>query len=41
VSLGGPTRVSDISFDALGELDPTGWIVRKGAPLFPKKETAS
>jgi methionyl-tRNA synthetase len=38
VSLGAPARVADMSFDALRDLDPAGWTVRKGASLFPKKE---
>jgi hypothetical protein len=29
-----------MSFDRLAKLDPTGWKVKKGEPLFPKKESA-
>jgi len=25
-------------FDRVGTIDPTGWKVEKGAPLFPKKD---
>ena len=36
--LGAPHRLSDVRFDALGSLDPTGWKVTKGEPLFPKEQ---
>jgi methionyl-tRNA synthetase len=35
--LGGPGSVHDQRFDALGSVDPAGWRVTKGAPLFPKE----
>ena len=35
--LGGPGSVHDQRFDALESLDPAGWRVTKGAPLFPKE----
>jgi methionyl-tRNA synthetase len=35
--LGGPGRAGEQRLDALDALDPTGWRVRKGAPLFPKE----
>ena len=34
--LGAPGRIEDQRFDALMQLDATGWKVRKGEPLFPK-----
>ena len=34
--LGAPGRVEDQRFDALMQLDATGWRVTKGEPLFPK-----
>ena len=37
--LGAPGRVADQRFDGVAALDPTGWRVSKGAPLFPR-ETA-
>ena len=37
--LGAPGSVHEQRFDALDRLDPTGWKVTKGPPLFPK-ETA-
>jgi methionyl-tRNA synthetase len=40
IQLGGPQVVSAQRFGDLGALDPTGWRVRKGAPLFPKAEAA-
>jgi methionyl-tRNA synthetase len=36
--LGAPGEVATFRFDALGELDPKGWTVRKGDSLFPKAE---
>ncbi|MEO8336868.1 MAG: class I tRNA ligase family protein [bacterium] len=36
VQIGGPGRVSDQRFGNIGELDASGWRVRKGASLFPK-----
>ncbi|MBI2797281.1 MAG: methionine--tRNA ligase [Gemmatimonadetes bacterium] len=36
--LGGPGAVADQRFAALATLDPAGWKVAKGAPLFPKPE---
>ena len=35
--LGGPGSVHNQRFDALESLDPAGWRVTKGAPLFPKE----
>jgi methionyl-tRNA synthetase len=35
--LGAPGNVSETTFDAAKALDPTGWKVRKGDPLFPKE----
>jgi methionyl-tRNA synthetase len=35
--LGGPGSVHDQRFDGLASVDPTGWRVTKGAPLFPKE----
>jgi methionyl-tRNA synthetase len=37
--LGAPGRIEDQRFDALMQLDATGWKVRKGDPLFPKPAT--
>ena len=39
-SLGGPGSVNDQRFDKLDTLDPAGWRVTKGEPLFPKREGA-
>ena len=36
--LGGPDTVFDQRFDQLGSLDPSGWKVTKGEPLFPKEQ---
>jgi methionyl-tRNA synthetase len=36
--LGAPGRVIDHSFDEVAALDPTGWRVTKGDPLFPKEQ---
>ncbi|MEP6507559.1 MAG: methionine--tRNA ligase, partial [Gemmatimonadales bacterium] len=36
--LGAPGRVLDHTFDEAGDLDPTGWTVLKGNPLFPKEQ---
>ncbi len=35
--LGGPGSVHEQRFDGLASLDPAGWRVTKGAPLFPKE----
>jgi methionyl-tRNA synthetase len=35
--LGAPGNVSETTFDAVKTLDPAGWRVRKGEPLFPKE----
>jgi len=35
-SLGAPRALAELRFADLATLDPTGWAVRKGAPLFPK-----
>jgi methionyl-tRNA synthetase len=37
--LGAPARASDQTFATLAALDPAGWRVRKGAPLFPKEQS--
>ena len=39
-SLGAPGNLSAMRFDRLAKLDSTGWKVQKGAPLFPKAESA-
>ncbi|MEK7400749.1 MAG: methionine--tRNA ligase [Gemmatimonadota bacterium] len=39
--LGGPGRVETQRLDALARLDATGWLVKKGAPLFPKPTAAA
>jgi methionyl-tRNA synthetase len=36
--LGAPGHVGDVTFDALESLDPAGWKVTKGEPLFPKEQ---
>jgi methionyl-tRNA synthetase len=36
--LGAPGRVVDHTFDGASRLDPTGWKVTKGDPLFPKEQ---
>ncbi|HEX5580904.1 MAG TPA: methionine--tRNA ligase [Gemmatimonadaceae bacterium] len=36
-SLGAPGRAADVRLDAISALDPTGWRVTKGAPMFPKE----
>ena len=36
--LGGPGDLSGITLDRLSSLDPAGWHVSKGSPLFPKEE---
>jgi len=36
--LGAPGHVSDGTFDSLLSLDPAGWEVTKGEPLFPKEQ---
>jgi methionyl-tRNA synthetase len=36
--LGAPGDVSAQRFANLGSVDPTGWRVRKGDPLFPKEQ---
>ncbi len=38
--LGGPGAVEDQRFNAFELLDPTGWRVTKGEPLFPKEVAA-
>jgi methionyl-tRNA synthetase len=35
--LGGPGSVHEQSFGALSSVDPAGWRVTKGSPLFPKE----
>lgn len=39
--LGAPGEVATQRFDALSSLDPTGWRVTKGAPLFPREAPAT
>jgi methionyl-tRNA synthetase len=39
--LGAPGAVADQRYDALPNLDVTGWHVRKGEPLFPKEKPAA
>ena len=36
--LGAPGAAADQRLDAVGGIDPTGWRVTKGAPMFPKDE---
>lgn len=36
--LGGPGSVHDQTLDKLDSLEPAGWRVTKGAPLFPKEQ---
>jgi methionyl-tRNA synthetase len=36
--LGAPGRVTDQTFASVADLDPAGWRVQKGEPLFPKEE---
>jgi methionyl-tRNA synthetase len=38
--LGAPGRAVEQRFDRLATLDPTGWRVAKGAPLFPRETAA-
>jgi methionyl-tRNA synthetase len=40
-SLGGPGRIDETKFKGADTVDPTGWRVNKGAPLFPKREVAT
>ncbi|HEY3133634.1 MAG TPA: class I tRNA ligase family protein, partial [Gemmatimonadaceae bacterium] len=37
-ALGAPGSLGEMRFDRLAKLDPSGWKVQKGAPLFPKAE---
>jgi methionyl-tRNA synthetase len=39
--LGGPGAVQDQRLPALEELNPSGWTVTKGAPLFPREAPAA
>ena len=39
-SLGAPGRVEEVRFADVQGLDPAGWRVAKGAPLFPKEAPA-
>ncbi|HJP86978.1 MAG TPA: methionine--tRNA ligase [Gemmatimonadaceae bacterium] len=39
-SLGAPDELSEMTFKRADSVDATGWKVKKGAPLFPKKEAA-
>ncbi len=36
--LGAPGRAGDVRLDRAAALDPTGWRVTKGPPLFPKED---
>lgn len=36
-ALGAPGAVHDMTFETLASLEPVGWRVQKGAPLFPKE----
>ena len=36
--LGGPGSVHEQRFNSVSSMDPTGWKVTKGAPLFPKEQ---
>jgi methionyl-tRNA synthetase len=36
--LGGPGNVADQRFADVDRLDVTGWRVRRGVPLFPKRD---
>jgi methionyl-tRNA synthetase len=36
--LGAPGEVAEVPFAQLDNLNPTGWRVAKGAPLFPKEQ---
>jgi methionyl-tRNA synthetase len=36
--LGAPGSVSELTLETLKELDPAGWKVTKGSPLFPKED---
>ncbi len=40
-ALGGRDPIAKLTFAKLDNLDPAGWNVRKGTPLFPKRETAA
>jgi len=37
-SLGAPGALEKMRFKRVEKLDPTGWTVQKGAPMFPKAE---
>jgi methionyl-tRNA synthetase len=39
--LGGPGAVADQRLPTLAQLDPSGWTVTKGAPLFPREAPAA
>jgi methionyl-tRNA synthetase len=39
--LGGPGAVADQRLATLAQLDPSGWTVTKGAPLFPRETPAA
>lgn len=38
-ALGGAGSVADARLESLGRLNPSGWRVTKGEPLFPKRDT--
>jgi len=39
--LGGPGAVAEQRLATLQQLDPSGWTVTKGAPLFPREAAAA
>lgn len=40
-SLGAPGSLNEMNFRRADSIDPSGWKVSKGAPLFPKRESAA
>jgi methionyl-tRNA synthetase len=40
-SLGAAEEIASMTFKRVDALDPAGWRVRKGSPLFPKRETTA
>lgn len=39
-AVGGQGPLAEMTFNSAASLDASGWQVKKGAPLFPKRETA-
>jgi methionyl-tRNA synthetase len=39
--LGAPGNAASQRYDAIGALDPTGWTVSRGQPLFPREQDPS